>query len=136
MISVIPLRFGTTLKRPSETPEDFSTFAGDVPGIPVHVTSVSQEFSFAESIGKVKVEHDLFAEDSEHRLIIEIQHVRESDFFDRFLHHHMVALVEQAEGHAHYRIQRDVYTLVVLTTPPPRQRAEIQRGDDDHGSGH
>jgi len=67
-------------------------------------------------VGQVK--GDLFGEDVEHRVIVEVQHIREPDFFDRFAHYHLVSIVEQAQSHEQYRVERDVFTLVVLTTAP------------------
>lgn len=117
-MQVIPLRYGVAFKKAFGDPVVFSAFASDVLGMSVQVDTVDKEYSFTEPVGRVKVEYDLFAEDTTHRLIIEVQHVREQDFFDRFLHYHLVALVEQAESHEQYRMQREVYTLVVLTTAP------------------
>ena len=118
MMKVIPLRYGTIFKKTFGDPVVFSRFASDVLGIPLEITKVHQEFSYPEPIGHVKVEYDLYGEDVAHRVIVEVQHIREKDFFDRFLHYHLVSLVEQAESHEHYQIGRDVFTLVVLTTEP------------------
>ena len=79
---------------------------------------VHQEFSYPTAVGQVKVAYDLFGEDTARRVIVELQHIREPDFFDRFLHYHLVSIVEQAQSHQQYRIERDVFTLVVLTTAP------------------
>ncbi len=118
MLKVIPLRYGTMFKKAFGDPEVFSRFAGDVLGMDLHFTKVLHEFSYPQPIGHVKIEYDLYAEDTERRIIVEIQHIREQDFFDRFLHYHMVSLVEQAESHEKYRMTRDVFTLVLLTTAP------------------
>ena len=118
MLKVIPLRYGTIFKKAFGDPEVFSRFAGDVLGMDLHFTKVLHEFSYPKPIGHVKIEYDLYAEDTERRVIVEILHVREQDFFDRFLHYHMVSLVEQAESHEKYRILRNVFTLVLLTTAP------------------
>ncbi len=117
-MKVIPLRYGTIFKKAFGDPVVFSRFASDVLGLPIEVTTVHHEFSYPTPIGHMKIEYDLFGEDLAHRLIVEVQHIRERDFFDRFLHYHLVSLVEQAEGHQQYRIGRDVFTLVVLTTEP------------------
>lgn len=118
MLKVIPLRYGTIFKKAFRDPLVFSRFASDVLGMPIEVSSVLQEFSYETPVGQVKVEYDLFAEDTAHRVIVEVQHIREPDFFDRFLHYHLVSIVEQAQTHEQYRAERDVFTLVVLTTPP------------------
>ncbi len=118
MLKVIPLRYGTMFKKAFGDPEVFSLFASDVLGIPIEIATVHQEFSYPESVGHVKVAYDLYGEDIARRVIVEVQHIRERDFFDRFLHYHLVSLVEQAESHEKYRLTRDVFTLVVLTTEP------------------
>ena len=118
MLKVIPLRYGTMFKKAFGDPEVFSRFASDVLGMPIEITTVHQEFSYPEAVGHVKVAYDLYGEDVTHRVIVEVQHIREKDFFDRFLHYHLVSLVEQAESHEKYRLTRDVFTLVLLTTEP------------------
>ena len=117
-MKVIPLRYGTIFKKAFRDPEVFSGFARDVLGIPVDIAVVHQEFSYPTAVGQVKVAYDLFGEDTARRVIVELQHIREPDFFDRFLHYHLVSIVEQAQSHQQYRIERDVFTLVVLTTAP------------------
>ena len=64
------------------------------------------------------VQYDLFGEDEKHRVIVEVQHVRERDFFDRFLHYHLVGIALQPATRAGYLLGRTVYTVVVLTTEP------------------
>lgn len=117
-MKVIPLRYGTVFKKAFGDPTVFSRFASDVIERPIEIRDVRQEFSFPEAVGHVKVEYDLFGEDPTHRVIVEVQHIREEDFFDRFLHYHAVSIVEQATSHAQYAAARDVYTLVVLTREP------------------
>ena len=118
MLKVVPLRYGTIFKKAFGDREVFNGFVSDVLETPVAVDAVRQEFSYPTPVGKVKVEYDLFGEDVSHRVIVEVQHIREHDFFDRFLHYHLVSIVEQAEGHRQYRLERDVYTIVLLTTQP------------------
>ncbi len=118
MLKVIPLRYGTIFKKAFRDPMVFSRFASDVLGMPIEITTVHQEFSYDTPVGQVKVEYDLFGEDVVHRVIVEVQHIREPDFFDRFAHYHLVSIVEQAQSHEQYRVERDVFTLVVLTTAP------------------
>ncbi len=118
MVQVIPLRFGTVFKKAFSDTEVFSAFAGDVLGLPIRVDAVQQEYRYPAAVGPVNVTYDLFAEDTEHRLIVEVQHIRERDFFERFLHYHLVGIVEQVTSHATYRTARTVCTVVVLTTAP------------------
>jgi hypothetical protein len=131
MIDVVPLRYGTAFKRAFGDPKVFSDFASDVLGIPVQVQAVHQEYAFRETFGKVKVEFDLFAEDPSHRLVVELQHLREGDFFDRLLYYHVIAMAEQVTSHTSYRFARDVYTMVVLTTLPREGRLRFSAATTD-----
>lgn len=133
MLKVVPLRYGPPFKKAFSDHEVFSRFAGDILGTPIHVERVHQEYRFPEAVGAVNVTFDLFAEDAEHRLIIELQHVREDDFFDRFLHYHAVGIIEQAPSHAAYRPERTVYTIVVLTKTPREKHLRFSVAVSDFG---
>ena len=76
------------------------------------------EYEYPKTIGFVKTKYDIFAEDKEQRIIVEIQHVKEEDFFERFLYYHIISLAEQVKGYDVYRFDRTVYTIVVLTSVP------------------
>ncbi|MEN8220010.1 MAG: PD-(D/E)XK nuclease family transposase [Pseudomonadota bacterium] len=65
-----------------------------------------------------RCKYDLFAEDTEKRIIVEIQQVKEDEFFDRFLYYHLISMVEQVGGYQEYGFDRTVYTIVVLTSTP------------------
>ena len=133
MLQVIPLRYGTIFKKVFGDLEVFNRFASDVLDMTIEVDAVHQEYRYPSPVGKVKVEYDLFGEDAARRVIVEVQHIRESDFFDRFLHYHLVSIVEQAESHQQYRVERDVFTLVVLTTAPrdPGKQFSVAVSDVD-----
>jgi hypothetical protein len=118
MLKVVPLRYGTAFKKAFSDHEVFSRFASDVLELPIEVDTVHQEYRYPEAVGRVNVEYDLFAEDVKHRVIVEVQHIRERDFFERFLHYHLVGVVEQPLTFEHYRAARTVCTVVVLTTEP------------------
>lgn len=120
MLKVVPLRFGTMFKKAFGDHEVFSRFASDVLGLPIHVDVVHQEYRYPNAVGPVNVTYDLFAEDVEHRVVVEVQHIRENDFFERFLHYHAVGIVEQPRPGigAGYQVERRVCTVVVLTTEP------------------
>ena len=49
--------------------------------------------------------------------MVEIQHVKEGHFYDRFLYYHLINLVEQVKNSKAYQFDRTVYTIVVLTSP-------------------
>jgi len=118
MLEVIPLRYGTAFKKAFSDPMVFARFVRDVLGIEFQASVIEQEYAYKEPVGKVDVEYDLFAEDASRRIVVELQHVRENDSFDRFLYYHLIGMVEQISSYANYRFSRDVYTLVVLTRLP------------------
>ena len=118
MVKVIPLKYGTVFKRVFGKPTVFQAFAEDVLGVELNITKVHTEYEYPEQIGFVKTRYDLFAEDPEHRVLIEIQHVKEEDFFDRFLYYHLISLAEQVKNYTDYSYVRTVYTIVVLTSVP------------------
>ena len=121
MIAVVPLRYDTAFKKAFGKPEVFCQFVKDVLGIEIHVDRVIVGWRYPEPVGFVDIEYDLFAEDTEKRVIVEIQHIREEDIFDRFLYYHIIALAEQVRTHADYRFDKTVYTLVVVTGPFRKQ---------------
>jgi predicted transposase/invertase (TIGR01784 family) len=118
MIEVIPLKYGAMFKRVFSQPDIFNQFAKDVLGIDLNISKVHTEYEYPEPIGFVRSRYDLFAEDTEKRIIVEIQHVKEEDFFDRFLYYHLISLVEQVGGFEEYGFDRTVYTIIVLTSVP------------------
>ena len=117
MTQVIPLRYDTAFKKAFSQPEIFCQFAEDVLGIKFHTDEVHRGYKFLEPIGQVDIEYDLFAEDQESRIVVEIQHVKERHFYDRFLYYHLINLVEQVKNSKAYQFDRTVYTIVVLTSP-------------------
>lgn len=117
-MQVIPLKYGAMFKRAFSDPEVFTAFANDILGIQLNISEVHTEYEYPQPIGFVRSQYDLFAEDVEQRIIVEIQQVKEGDFFDRFLYYHLISLVEQVGGFQAYGFERTVYTIVVLTSVP------------------
>ena len=112
MAQVVPLRYDTAFKKAFGQPEIFCQFAEDVLGIKFHTDEVHRGYKFLEPIGQVDIEYDLFAEDPESRIVVEIQHVRERNFRDRSLYYH-----GQVKNSKASQFGRTVYTIVVLTSP-------------------
>ena len=112
MTQVVPLRYDTALKKAFSQPEIFCQFAEDVLGIKFHTDEVHRGYKFLEPIGQVDIEYDLFAEDPESRIVVEIQHVKEHHFYDRFLYYHLINLVEQVKNSKAYQFNRTVYTII------------------------
>lgn len=112
MIEVIPLKYNTVFKRAFSNPAVFSRFSQDILGIELDIKEVHTEYEYAEPIGFVR------SYDEARRIIVEIQHVKEEDFFDRFLYYHLISMVEQVRGYQEYCFEKTVYTIVVLTSIP------------------
>jgi predicted transposase/invertase (TIGR01784 family) len=118
MVKVIPLQSGPMFKHIFGQVEIFKAFVKDVVGVELNIDRVHMEYEYPKPIGYVKTKYDLFAEDVTGRVVVEIQHVKEGDFFDRFLYYHLISLAEQVKGAKAYQFDRVVYTIVVLTSIP------------------
>ncbi|MBI1922726.1 PD-(D/E)XK nuclease family transposase [Candidatus Poribacteria bacterium] len=117
MVQVVPLRYDTAFKKAFSQPTIFCQFVHDVLRVDIQIEKVHQGYRYLKPVGQVDIEYDLFAEDETTRMVVEIQHVKERDFFDRFLYYHLISLVEQVKSSRNYQIDKTVYTVVVLTSP-------------------
>ncbi|MBM3238673.1 hypothetical protein FJZ31_20450 [Candidatus Poribacteria bacterium] len=115
MIEVASLRYDVIFKKAFSQPDVFCQFVHDVLGIYIKVDKVHTEYKYPKPIGYVDIKYDLFAEDLEKRIIVEIQNIKEGDFFDRFLYYHLIGLIEQVKSRVGYHFEKTVYTIVVLT---------------------
>ena len=115
MIEVAPLKFGAVFKLAFGQVEVFKQFVKDVLDIELNIDKVHIEYEYPNPVGFVRSKYDLFAEDVDKRIIVEIQHVKEEDFFDRFLYYHLVSLVEQIGNYQDYNFERTVYTIDIST---------------------
>jgi len=116
MTRVAPLRYGVIFKKAFSQPHIFMAFVKDIIGIEIEIDKVETEKSFSPTIGGVDSRFDLFAEDKKNRIIVDIQHKRYYEHYDRFLHYHCTALIEQIKTSANYQPPMRVYTIVVLTS--------------------
>ncbi len=116
MIKVASLRYGVIFKKAFSKPHIFKAFVKDFLDIELEIDKVETEKSFSPIIGNVDSRFDLFAEDKKNRTIVDIQHVRYPDHYDRFLHYHCAALLEQVASSKDYAPQLNVFTIVVLTS--------------------
>jgi predicted transposase/invertase (TIGR01784 family) len=116
MTAVASLRYGVIFKKAFSVPEIFTAFVEDLLGKKLEVDKIETEKSFASPIGQVNVKFDLFAQDLKNRIVVDIQHKRFLDYYDRFLHYHCVALLEQIAKAENHRLPLTVYTIVVLTS--------------------
>lgn len=133
MLDVVSLQYGTAFKKAFGDPVVFSAFVHDALGIEFHTDHVEQEHAFQPVYGRVDIRYDLFAEDTARRIIVELQHVRDDESFDRFLYYHLIGQCEQIQGADEYRFRRTVYTLVVLTRWPkdPALRFDVAYQNSD-----
>jgi len=116
MKQVASLRYGVIFKKAFSQPDIFKAFVKDFIGIELNIDQVEMEKSFDPPIGKVDSRFDLFAQDKQNRIIVDIQHVRYTDHYDRFLHYHCAALLEQVTSSQDYHPSQKVFTIVVLTS--------------------
>jgi len=116
MKQVASLRYGVIFKKAFCDPEIFNAFVRDILGIAFETDTVETEKAFTLPIGRVQPRFDLFAEDKKNRIVVDIQHERHADHYDRFLHYHCVALLEQIKQSLDYRPALKVFTIVVLTS--------------------
>ncbi|HAS52182.1 MAG TPA: hypothetical protein DCS21_10745 [Gammaproteobacteria bacterium] len=116
MRRVASLRYGVIFKKAFGDVDVFKGFVRDILGIHLEIDQVETEKEFKPAIGSVAVKFDLYAVDEKNRVIVEIQHERHVDHYDRFLHYHCVGLLEQVKNSINYRPKLTVYTIAVLTS--------------------
>ncbi|MCP4213908.1 MAG: hypothetical protein GY765_04585, partial [bacterium] len=95
----------------------FTGFVKDILGIDFQVGKIETEKKFEARPGSVAISYDIFAESSDHRIVIEIQRVDYDYNFDRFLHYHNMAVAQLQNNAKAYKMLQTVYTVVVLTAP-------------------
>jgi predicted transposase/invertase (TIGR01784 family) len=116
MKQVVSLQYDVIFKKAFSKPDIFKAFVKAVLGIELDITNVDMEKTFDSKIGRVKSRFDLFAEDIKKRVIVDIQHMQHEDYYDRFLHYHCMAILEQIKNSKDYHPQAKVFTIVVLTS--------------------
>ena len=131
MKQVASLRYGVIFKKAFSDVDVFKGFVRDILGIHLKIDKVETEKEYKPAIGQVAVKFDLYAQDDEGRVIVEIQHQNYADHYDRFLHYHCVALLEQIQSAKNYRSPLAVYTIVVLTSAEPRYKEDVLTIDFD-----
>jgi predicted transposase/invertase (TIGR01784 family) len=117
MKQVASLQYGVIFKKAFSQPDIFTAFVEAVLGIHIEIDKVETEKSFRPSVGAVDSRFDLFAQDDKNRIIVDIQHRQKDSHYDRFLHYHCAAILEQMpRGKISYRPRLKVFTIVVLTS--------------------
>lgn len=116
MKEVAPLCYGVIFKKAFCVPEIFTAFVRDFLDIEMKIDRVETEKAFSPPIGRVDTRFDLFAEDRENRVVVDIQHIRYPDHYHRFLCDHCVAMMEMIASSKNYQPETRVFTIVVLTS--------------------
>ncbi|MCK5872066.1 MAG: PD-(D/E)XK nuclease family transposase [Methylococcales bacterium] len=122
MKQVASLRYGVIFKKAFSQPDIFTAFVKAVLGVHIEIDNVETEKSFKPFVGYVDSHFDLFAQDDKNRIIVDIQHVQHNDHYDRFLHYHCIALLEQITKAKNYHPNLKVFTIVVLTSNDRHQK--------------
>ncbi len=112
-----PLDNETIFKQAFTDKTVFKSFVKDIIGIEIEVNKIETEKKFDPKIGNIDFTYDIFAESTDHRVIVEIQRVDYDYNLDRFLHYHMMAIAELQRNAKDYNIEQKVFTIVVLTAP-------------------
>jgi len=118
MTEVLSLHSGTVFKHAFSKPNIFREFVRDITGVEINPKQIHTEYEYNEPVGNVKIKYDIFAEDDKERVVVEIQHIKEEDFFARFLYYHMIGIIEQVAKHDAYEPPKRVFTIVVLASVP------------------
>jgi len=113
MKKVASLRYGVIFKKAFSEPDIFKAFVKDFLGIELNIDKVEMEKSFDKPIGNIDTRFDLFVEDKQNRIIVDIQHIRDADHYERFLHYHNAVLLEQVKD---YQPKFKIFTIVVLNS--------------------
>ena len=130
MLQVASLRYEVIFKKAFSKPHIFTEFVKDMFDIQLEIDHVETEKEFDPPIGQVQSRFDLFAEDRKNRAVVDIQHVRYPDHYDRFLHYHCAAILQQAASAENYRPNMRVFTIVILTSGD-RHKVDVARIDFD-----
>ncbi len=115
-MALAPLNNEVIFKKMFRDPEILAAFVKDLIGIDLDPQTIviEQEKKFVPPIGGVDTEMDIFVDDPQHRIVIEIQRVWYTSHHDRFLHYWLAAIVELVKGYLNYELSRTVYVIVWL----------------------
>ncbi|EDN71555.1 hypothetical protein BGP_5871 [Beggiatoa sp. PS] len=122
MKQVAPLRYDVIFKKAFSHPNIFTALVKDFLGIQLKIDEVENDKAFVPSVGNVATKFDLFAEDKQNRVIVEVQHAHYGDSYERFMYYQCSAMVQTIISSSNYRFPVTVITLVFFTgkkTPSP-----------------
>jgi predicted transposase/invertase (TIGR01784 family) len=116
-VMLAPLDNSTIFKTAFTDKTVFKSFVKDILGIDIKVGKIETEKKFEPKVGNIDITLDIFAESTDHRVLIEIQKVDYDYNFDRFLHYFMMAIAQLQKSSEEYSIVQTVYAIIVLTAP-------------------
>lgn len=116
-MQLAPLDNSVVFKKLFRDPEILTTFFKDLTGIQLTLKpeNIELEKKFNPPIGLIDIAFDIFAEDPERRIVVEIQRVYYTYLLERFTHYHYAAIMELQRNYQRYTPERTVYTIVWLT---------------------
>lgn len=132
-MQLAPLDNSVVFKKLFRDPEILNAFFKDLTGIQLNLKAenIELEKRFDPPIGLIDITFDIFAEDPERRIVVEIQRVYYTYLLDRFTHYHYAAIMELQHNYQRYTPERTVYTIIWLTmqseTPPFNQGLSVSR---------
>ena len=117
-MQVVPLDNSVIFKKLFRDPEILSAFFEDLTGIRLNLKPehIELEKKFTPPVGLIDIEFDIFAEDPQRRIIVEIQRIHYDNLLDRFIHYHFAAIMEMQRSYREYIPSRTVYTVIWLTS--------------------
>ena len=130
MKQVESLRYDVIFKKAFGDKKIFTAFVHDVLNIDLEIDEVEKDKQYNPAIGSVATKFDLYAEDKKNRVIVDIQHRRLPDHYQRFLYYHCAALLEQVVKCNDYRPKLKVFTIVVLASAD-RHKTDVSVIDFD-----
>ena len=112
-----PLDNEVIFKKAFTDPFVLRRFVKDVVGVDFDPGPIETEKKFSPKSGNIDFAYDIFAESKDHRVVVEMQRVEYDYHFDRFLHYHFGAVIELQKAASDYKIDKKVFTIVLLTAP-------------------
>jgi len=112
-----PLDNETIFKKAFTDEFVFTAFVKDILNIDFKVGKIESEKKFVVPVGLIDIKFDIFAESTDNRIIVEIQRMDYDYNFDRFLDYFLAAIIELQKNYKSYKIEKTVYTIVLITAP-------------------
>lgn len=124
IIKLAPLSNSVIFKKLFVNKEIVKEFVKDSLNIDIDPEIIETEKGFKDIVGYVDFRYDIFMEDKTKRVIVELQRVKYAYHYDRFLHYHIASILEQQKSYDTYKIEKTVYTIVVITAKTEEHKYE------------